>query len=420
MTAAIITIGDEILIGQIVDTNSAWMARELNLLGISVIEIRSISDSREHILQSLDSFRTKVDFVIISGGLGPTKDDITKQTLNEYFGGKMIENQDVLTNIQEIFHIRNLKVTDNNRLQATVPDNCEILMNPSGTAPGMWFEKDGTIYVSLPGVPYELKDIFHAQLLPRITKLINGPTIVHRTIMTQGLPESYLANLIADWEDQLPDSIKLAYLPRPGIVRLRLSGIGDNKEEINSTLQVEIDKLLKIIDKHVFSLSEEFPWEVINRLCSEAKVSICTAESCTGGSISRLITSVPGSSAYYKGSVISYDNSIKVKELGVPEQIIEKEGAVCKGVVEEMANGIRKKYNCDYSVSVSGVAGPTGGTKEKPVGTTWIAVSSERKTFSKKFIFGEHRGRNIERASMSALKMLIDIILEENSGIKRF
>jgi nicotinamide-nucleotide amidase len=412
MNAAIITIGDEILIGQIVDTNSAWIAENLSLLGINITEIRSIPDKREQIIRTLKEFNQSVDLVIISGGLGPTSDDITKASLNEYFGGQMLEAPEVLNHIIDLFNKRGFVLSETNRLQAIIPDNCIVLRNPSGTAPGMWFEKANTIFVSLPGVPFEMKDIFMLDLLPRLTERINGAMIYHRTVMTQGLPESFLAAKIKSWEESLPENVKLAYLPRPGIVRLRLTAMGTTKNELEQLLQIEIDKLHKIIPKHIFSFRDEALEEVVGRLLKNYGMTLCTAESCTGGRIANLITSVPGSSAYFRGAIVAYDNEIKMNELSVEESVLLNLGAVSDKVVEQMAEGVRKKFNCDYGIGVSGIAGPSGGSLEKPVGTTWIAISSTKKTVSKMFNLGEHRGRNIEKASINALNMLRVIILE--------
>lgn len=416
MNAAIITIGDEILIGQIVDTNSAWLAENLNLLGIKVDEIISVSDNSDHIKESLQRYIGKKDIVLISGGLGPTKDDITKTTLAEFFESKLIFRPEVLAHIEKIFAWRNVKISEVNRLQAYLPDNCKVLKNPSGTASGMWFEKSGTIVVSLPGVPYELKDIYETSLLPELTSLLKGPVIVHRTVMTQGIPESVLSERIKDWEESLPKTIKLAYLPRPGIVRLRLTGIGEDKYLLEDILESQIAKLLKIIGKDVFSLKDIPIEKVIAELLLEKKILLATAESCTGGAIAKLITSVPGSSQYFRGSIIAYDNSVKNSLLKVKEESLILYGAVSKQVVEEMAEGARTQLGTDYAIATSGIAGPGGGTKEKPVGSTWIAVSGPKNTISKHFHFGEHRGRNVEKASIAALNMLRNIILEINTG----
>ena len=411
MRASIVTIGDEILIGQIIDTNSAWIAENLSILGISITEMMSVSDNREHIISTLERYESHVDLVVLTGGLGPTRDDITKQTLADYFNTVLVENREVLGNIRRLFGIRGMKVTEINEKQAMVPATCKILNNPSGTAPGMWFERNGTIFISLPGVPYELIDIFTQSLLPELTSRLNGMVVAHRTIMTQGIPESYLSEMIKDWEVSLPINIKLAYLPRPGIVRLRLTGAGSSRESIDRDLSTEIEKLKMILPSEIFSLSDEPLENVIGTLLKEGGKTLVTAESCTGGNIARLITSIPGSSIYYKGSVIAYSNNIKTKQLNVDPSIIEKYGAVSREVVERMAEGARNIFDADYAIATSGIAGPGGGSSNKPVGTTWIAIADHKTTLSKHFYFGEHRGRNIEKASYSALSMLRKMIL---------
>jgi len=411
MNASIVTIGDEILIGQIVDTNSAWIAENLSLAGIEVIEKRAISDRKEDILNVLNFFEGKVELVIITGGLGPTKDDITKPTLANFFGGEMKENKEVLDHIISLFEKRGFVVSELNRLQAVIPDSCTPLKNRQGTAPGMVFEKSGTMYISLPGVPYEMKTIFKEEVIPLLAKRMNGSMIFHRTVMTQGIPESYLAARIQDWEEALPSNIKLAYLPRPGIVRLRLTAIGEKKERLNALIEEEIAKLLKIIPDDVFAFDDIPLEQVIGEILKEKGKTLSTAESCTGGKISSMITSVPGSSSYFAGSVVSYSNKIKEDLLDVDAEIIKSYGAVSKEAVQKMAENVREKFQTDYSISVSGIAGPGGGSEEKPVGTTWICVSSREKTISKMFKFGDHRGRNIQIASYTALNMLRKLIL---------
>jgi nicotinamide-nucleotide amidase len=412
MTSAIVTIGDEILIGQVVDTNSAWLAENLNLAGIEVREIRSISDRHDDIYRCLSDFTGKVDLVVMTGGLGPTNDDITRGVLKDFFGGNLVESREVLEHIETLFRVRGYQMTEVNRRQAMVPDSCEILENAEGTAPGMWFEKGGTVFVSMPGVPFEMKSIVSRQLIPRLAKMMNGHLIVHRTIMTSGIPESMLAATISDWELALPSNIRLAYLPHPGIVRLRLTAIGDNRDNLNNLLQVEIDKLQKIIPKDIFAYEDKPLEEVVGEILRERSLTLSTAESCTGGYIASLITSIPGSSDYFRGSVVAYANDIKVSELGVDPAAIESHGAVSRQVVEQMAEGVRRKFNTDFSVATSGVAGPSGGTEEKPVGTVWIAVSSPEKCVSMRFLFGGHRQRNIERSSLAALNMLRKIVLK--------
>lgn len=406
MKAAILTIGDEILIGQIVDTNGAWIAEHLNMLGVEVAQKRTVSDKEVDITNALRDFEGKVDIVIMTGGLGPTKDDITKKTLNRYFGGEMIENKEVLQHIHELFQKRGYTLSELNRLQAVIPDTCTPLPNSQGTAPGMWFEQSGTVFISLPGVPYEMKTLMTEEVIPRLAERMNGNIIFHRTLMTQGIPESFLAAKIQHWEDALPENVKLAYLPRPGIVRLRLTAIGEDKEKLNELLEIEISKLLKIIPEDIFACEDVQLETVLGDLLRERKLTLATAESCTGGRIASIITSVPGSSDYYKGSVIAYSNEIKEKILEVPSGLIQKYGAVSRQVVQKMAEGVRQKFRTDLAIAVSGIAGPSGGTPEKPVGTTWICVLDEEKCFAKEYKFGDHRERNIEISSIKALNLL--------------
>ncbi len=411
MKAELITIGDEILIGQIVDTNSTWISQKLIDLGIDIWQIRSISDKKEDIIDAIDS--SKADLVIITGGLGPTNDDLTKHTLAEYFNSKLILNEEVLAHVEQLLVGRGVIVNDMNREQAMLPDNAEILTNISGTAAGMWFAKNNKHFISLPGVPFEMKGIMQNEVLPRLIDRFNTSAILYRTVMTQGLPESMLAMKIKNWEEQLPKEIKLAYLPRPGIVRLRLTAVGSSKTSLTNLLEDEIYKLNQIIPQHIFSF-EDVPLEkVLADLLIEKKLTVSTAESCTGGQISSMLTSIPGSSEYYKGSIISYSNSVKNEFLDVSLEDLKENGAVSKTVVEQMSTVIRHKFNTDLSISVSGIAGPGGGTEAKPVGTVWISISSDNKTVSKKFLFGEHRGRNITRASLSALNMLRLFILNK-------
>ena len=412
MNAAIITVGDEILIGQVVNTNSSWLAEQLNLQGIRVKEIISVSDNTGHIVEALMKYEGSTDIVLITGGLGPTKDDITKTTLMEFFGSKPVLYPDVVKHIEDLFRTRGLKVTEVNKLQALLPDNCIVLRNPSGTAQGMWFERGGTVFVSLPGVPYEMMDIMRLSLIPKLKPLIKGPLVLHKTIMTQGVPESYLSDRLSEWESGLPADLKLAYLPKPGIVRLRLTATGENVNDLKNLLRTEVEKALQIISKDVYGYDDQPLEKVVGDLLSARKETLSTAESCTGGDIARLITSVPGSSEYYTGSVVAYSNDVKMGFLGVNKKNIEMYGAVSKEVVEEMATGALNLFKTDYSIATSGIAGPEGGSQDKPVGTTWIAVASASKMISAKFIFGEHRGRNIDKASNTSLNMLRKMILQ--------
>jgi len=412
MLAEIITIGDEILIGQIVDTNSAFIAMMLNLNGISVKQISSVSDNREHIIKALDEAKERADIILITGGLGPTKDDITKKTLSQYFNTTMRFDQDVYSDVAAIFATYGKEVTAINRLQAEVPEICTTIRNQNGTAPGMWFEVSGKVFISMPGVPYEMKAMMKNQVIPKIKEHFKLPFIIHKTILTQGIGESYLSELISDWEDSLSaDDIKLAYLPSPGMVRLRLSTKGDDLKKLNASVNKKIEELKIIISEYIygyenFGEENETLEQIVGKLLREKKKTLSTAESCTGGYISHLITKVPGSSDYYVGSVISYSYEIKEKELNVSKKMLETQGAVSQPVVEQMAEAIREKYKTDYSIAASGIAGPGGGTVEKPVGTVWIAIATPEKIFSEKFLFGNNRERNIQKTANAALNML--------------
>jgi nicotinamide-nucleotide amidase len=416
MFAEIITIGDEILIGQIVDTNSAWIARQLNAIGIRVKQISSVSDDRQHILAALEEAKKRADVILITGGLGPTKDDITKKTLAGYFGVGLIENKEALANVEAIFlRIRGSldNMLDINRQQALVPENCEVILNRNGTAPGMWFNVDGKIYMSMPGVPHEMMYMMEDGVLPKLKATLKLPFIVHKTILTAGEGESYLAKRIEDIEDSLPAHIKLAYLPKLGQVRLRLSGYGDN----GSLLKQEVDEFTSRIVERVANVviaQEDIPIEKAILNTMEAKgLTLSVAESCTGGYISHLITQHPGSSKVFFGGGITYSNELKQSILGVKPETMEQFGAVSGEVVTEMVESAVKHFKSDYAIAVTGIAGPDGGTEDKPVGTVWVGVSNGGKTQIKKFTFGSKRVQNIERSAISALSML-NILLKEN------
>jgi nicotinamide-nucleotide amidase len=412
MNVEIITIGDEILIGQIVDTNSAFIAQLLNLNGMSVKQISSVSDNKEHIIKALDEAKSRADIILITGGLGPTKDDITKKTLCEYFNTTMRFDEGAYQDVVKIFATYGKEVTPLNRLQAEVPAISEVIHNYNGTAPAMWFDVDGKVFVSMPGVPYEMKALMKEQVIPKLKQRFKLPAIFHKTVLTQGIGESSLSELISDWEDSLASvNIKLAYLPSPGMVRLRLSTKGEDQTVLRSTVQNKIEELKEIIPTYIygyeiFGEEQETLEQLIGRLLKEQHKTISTAESCTGGYIAHLITKVAGSSEYYKGSIISYANEIKQHELNVPAELIQKHGAVSQPVVEQMAKTIRQKYKTDYSIAASGIAGPTGGTDEKPVGTIWIAIANADKVISEKFLFGNNRERNIQKTANAALNML--------------
>ena len=413
MLAEIITIGDELLIGQVVDTNSAWIAEQLNLIGIRVHQITSISDNQEHILQTLEEASARAQLILITGGLGPTKDDITKQTLCKYFDTSLIFSHEAYKNIENLFYHRGVKVTEVNRQQAMVPANCKVLPNVNGTAPCMWFEKDNRIYVSMPGVPFEMKAIMEQEVLPLLLHK-HKQVIIHRTILTEGVGESMLASIIEPWEDALPDFIKLAYLPQPGMVRLRLTAYGNDREVLQNAINKAENELFPLAGKYIFGFDDDTLESVVGQLLRQKGKTLSTAESCTGGNIAQLITSIAGSSDYFKGSVVAYSNEIKEKLLGVPHQTLLDYGAVSEQTVIAMAEGIRERFDTDYSIAVSGIAGPGGGTDEKPVGTTWIAVATPAGSTARKFLLGDHRGRNIRKASVSALNMLRGKLMDES------
>ncbi len=413
MKAEIITIGDEILIGQIVDTNSAWIAEQFNIHGIEIFQITSVHDDKKHILEAIQNAAEKVDIVVLTGGLGPTKDDITKNTLCEYFGSKLVLHEPTLEHIKNRFVKRNIDINKLNRDQALVPDNCTVLYNHVGTAPGMWFEKDDTIFVSLPGVPFEMKYIIENEVLPRLEKTGKTKAIYHKTILTQGIPESMLAIRIEDFENNLPANVKLAYLPSPMSVRLRLSATGDDKNELEKLVEAEAEKLQQIIPEAIYGYGNETMAEAIGKMLLPQRKTLAVAESCTGGLVSHLVTSVPGCSAWYKGSVTAYSNEVKEKILGVKTETLINFGAVSEETACEMATGAKKVLNADFAVATTGIAGPDGGTPEKPVGTVWIAVATEKTVKVKKFTFGDNRERNILRSGQTALQFLRQVIMEE-------
>ncbi len=406
MKAAIITIGDEILIGQTVDTNSAWIGSELSKSGFDVCRIISVHDAKDDILYALNELLGKTNVVLITGGLGPTSDDITKPVLCEFFNTQLVENTQVMGMIEEMMKRRNNPMNENNRKQALVPDSCKVLTNATGTAPGMWFEKDGTIYVSMPGVPHEMKYIMTEHVLPELNKRFTSQIILHRNIMTYGTFEARLAEILTDFELGLPTNIKLAYLPSSGVIKLRLTAKGDNLEKLLGQISHQIDLLYKTIPEFIYGENEDPLEKVIGNLLIEKKQTVCSAESCTGGEIAHLITSIPGSSCYFLGSVVAYSNSVKSAVLNVPDDIISMYGAVSEEVIKLMADETRKLLKADYCIATSGIAGPEGGTDAKPVGTLWMAVSSEKRTIAEKRVFGTERQTNIKRFSLAALNLL--------------
>lgn len=414
MKAEIITIGDEILIGQTVDTNSAFMAKELNSIGVSINRITSISDTEEAIIQSISESQARVDLIIVTGGLGPTKDDVTKRTLCKYYNTELVVYPEIEQYVRDIFERRNRPILDVNLKQAELPLDCTIIPNKIGTASGMWFERAGKVLVSLPGVPYEMKHLMHNGVLSKIQSTFKTSTVLHKTIMTTGAGESFLAAKIEDWEDSLEaEDIHFAYLPSSGIVKIRLSIISDNREVAQERIDRKVMELLQIIPNYIYGF-DDLPLEkAVGELLLKHNLTVSTAESCTGGYIAHLITSISGSSAYFLGSVLSYANEIKSQELGVSMEVIKRHGAVSQEVVEQMAIGVRRKMKTSFSVATSGVAGPDGGSEEKPVGFVWIAVAYEGGVLSKSFNFENDRGRNIKRASIAALNMLRLVVNKE-------
>jgi len=406
MKAAIITIGDELLIGQTVDTNSAWMGAEMSKAGFDVYRMTSIHDKSEDIIHALHEAAGKADVVLITGGLGPTSDDITKQTLCKYFNTHLVINNDVLRMVEGMMSRRNFPMNENNRRQAEVPESCRVLKNATGTAPGMWFEKDGTIFISMPGVPYEMTHIMTEHVLPELNKRFTSQIIIHRNIMTYGTFEAKLAEMLIGFEAGLPENIKLAYLPASGVIKLRLSATGTEREYLSNLINEQVNNLYKFIPDYIYGENEESLEMVIGKLLKTKGETVSTAESCTGGEIAHMLTSVPGSSAYYKGTVVAYANSVKTQLLGVQKDIIEKNGAVSEMVVKEMAKGARNLFMTEFAVATSGIAGPDGGTEAKPVGTVWIAIASEKGILTEKCVFGNDRITNIKRFSLAALNLL--------------
>jgi nicotinamide-nucleotide amidase len=413
MLAEIITIGDEILIGQIVDTNSAWMGRELNKIGVSVKQITSVSDQAEHIIKALDEAQTRADIILMTGGLGPTKDDITKITLSKYFNMPLRQDQETLERVQDFFKKLNRPMLDVNIKQADVPDGCEVIQNRNGTAPCMWFNVNGKIFVSMPGVPFEMMYLMEEEILPRLKKNFDLPFIVHQTILTVGQGESFLAQQIEDIEDSLPAHIKLAYLPKLGQVRLRLSAIGNDEIALKAEVFIYANRIIERA-KDFVAAEEDVPLEkAILDIMKVNNLTLSTAESCTGGYISHLITQHAGSSAVFAGGAVAYSYDLKETTLGVQHQTLIEYGAVSEQTVKEMALGAVAKFKTDYSIAVSGIAGPDGGMPGKPVGTVWIAVGAKDKVVAKLFTFSNKRIQNIERSATAALTMLLNLLKQD-------
>ncbi len=430
VNASIITIGDELLIGQTIDTNSAFIARELNQIGVWVRRRVAVGDEYDEIWNALDEEGKSSDIVIITGGLGPTADDITKPLLCDFFGGKLVVNQEVLTHVKHLFekiYRRPGPILERNLKQAEVPDNCIVLHNARGTAPGMWFAKAsknrveskvpsregfrGATYISLPGVPHEMKGLMTSEVIPRILKEFDLPAIVHKTAFTAGQGESVIAEMLKDFEPTLPPHIKLAYLPNYGMVKLRLTARGDDREKVEKEITPYFEKMQALVKDCLVTSEDEGLEVVVGKILRSRNQTMVTAESCTGGYIAHLITSVPGASAYFKGSVVSYDNEVKEKTLGVSHDTLVRFGAVSEEAVKEMATGAIRELNADYGVAVSGIMGPDGGSPEKPVGTVWMAAGNKETVVTQKLNLRFDRERNISMTASAALNFLRKFIL---------
>jgi nicotinamide-nucleotide amidase len=412
--ASIITIGDELLIGQVIDTNSAYIAQSLNKIGVTVNNRIAVGDDKQAILNTLETTSKQSNIIIITGGLGPTADDITKPLLNEYFGGKLVIHQPSLDHITDIFVNKYKRpLIDRNIKQAEVPDVCEVLFNENGTAPGMLFEKEGVLYFSLPGVPHEMKGLVDKFVISKIQKSFKTPTIVHRTLLTAGIGESFLAEMIAKFEENLPANIKLAYLPNFGMVRLRLTGSGTDENALINNIESAFAELKIQVQEYLVTDKDEAMEVVVGNLLKANHQTVATAESCTGGFIGHLLSKHAGSSQFYTGGVISYDNRIKTEYLDVSTEILHTVGAVSKEAVEQMAISVREKMNTDFGVSVSGIMGPSGQTDEKPLGMVWIGVANKDKVVSKVFYLRFDRSRNIEVTATQAINLLRLLIINK-------
>ncbi len=415
MLAEIITIGDELLIGQVVDTNSAFIAKELNKIGVSVYQITSVQDDKNHILQAFEEAENRVDIIIITGGLGPTKDDITKKTIAEYFNDTLILDQSVLNNIENIWkqYVRQT-LLQVNKDQALVPSKSTVLMNTVGTAPGMWIEKEEKVFISLPGVPFEMKQLVQNKVIPKLTAKFRLPFIIHRTLMVYGLGESTLATRIEAWEDALPDFIKLAYLPDLGRVRLRLSAKGTDKDNILAEVQKQIDAVLPLIKDEFYGFEDDegIVESIVAKQLTKLKKSVAVAESCTGGKIAERFTVHPGASNYFKGSVVCYATESKTSVLRVSKELIQRHSVVSSQVAEAMAQQVLELFNSDFAIATTGNAGPTKGDSDAEVGTVFIGIATKSHVYSEKFMLGNHRSKVINKAVNKAFEMLLKEIFK--------
>ncbi len=406
MNAGIIIIGDEILIGQVVDINSSWISREMNKIGFRTETVITVGDDGKSISDAIDRCLEVADVVFMTGGLGPTKDDITKKVICEKFGTELVLNEQVLANVAEMLGRRGIAMTENNRGQALVPATATVINNAVGTAPGIMMERNGKLLFSMPGVPFEMRYLMEHEIIPLIKKHYNLKPVFHKTLLLTGIAESILAEKISDWEDSLAKNVRLAYLPAYSSIRLRLS-VYEPDDTTESYIDSKVEELKRIVPENIIAYEDIKLEELVGKLLKDRHCTVATAESCTGGKVASLITSVSGSSEYYKGSVVSYCNEVKADVLGVSRADLEKYGAVSSTVAEQMASGVRRLLKTDYAVATTGIAGPTGGSDEKPVGTVWIAVATPTKVVSRKYVFGKDRSINIERFAASALSMLI-------------
>jgi nicotinamide-nucleotide amidase len=415
MKAAIVTIGDEILIGQIVDTNSAYIAKALDKIGIATHEMLSISDDKKHILETFQQLQNSVQVVIVTGGLGPTKDDITKKTFCDFFDDSLVENEAVLAHVKAMIEgIYKRPITQINKEQALVPSTAKVLFNQVGTAPGMWMEKQGTVFISLPGVPYEMKYLMDNEVVPSLVAKFERPYIVHQTIMTYGRGESLIAEQIETWEDNLPDFIKLAYLPSPGKVRLRLTARGNNKEVLLAEIEHQVQQLDRLIHDIIVGYNEDEAIEVVvGRLLTEKGLTIASAESCTGGKIAATLSAVPGASNYFKGSVVSYATATKITILGIAKEVIDTYGVVSAEVATAMALALQKMMQSDYAIATTGNAGPAKGDATAELGTVFIAIAGPEGVFAEEFNFGQPREKVIDRAVGKSLELIYKEILKK-------
>ncbi len=411
MNVEIIVIGDELLIGQVTDTNSGWIARELNHIGWEVTEITTVRDRSREITDALNSSFGRVDVVLMTGGLGPTKDDITKRTLCDYFGGKLVFDESVFANVEAIFRRRKLTMNDSTRNQAYVPNVCTVIQNPVGTAPVMWFERNGKVLVSMPGVPTEMKTVMKEVVISRLREYFRDhSSILHRTCLVKDFTESRLSETLSDFEAQLPGCIKLAYLPTPGVIRLRLTARGDEESYLQKIIDDEFFKLRTILGSHLFCGSDTTLAGALGSILTERGETLATAESCTGGNIAHEITRIVGSSVYFKGSVVAYSNEVKIRVLNVSSETLSGFGAVSRETVLQMVSGVQRLLSSDCAIATSGIAGPGGGSVEKPVGTVWIAVRYGERSEAECFCFEGDREQVIARATQSALLMLIQLM----------